>query len=300
MKKRNSIAIGNQSKPPTFAAREYQILLLSLVRAANDLFKKEVAPMINVKSPDKMIADADMKKGVTSEQLAIAFDVMRGRMVDVKAKAFGQLSIYLGGLKGATAQRFWNRAEAGDKSAQEKLLTIPSIAQVAAEEGVTDLLKQFSDANVSLITKLADEHINKLQEVIFDNFIHGKFEGKGGLRGHLQSVHDMSFHRAQLIARDQSNKMVGQMNMVRALRSGSQGYQWNNVGDERVRGRPGGAYEKAKSNHWERQGKYYLWEPIKNPPIAPDGKPFRQPPKGGMPGSEINCRCWADPVYVLD
>jgi hypothetical protein len=298
---KNSFTLGKQASPPAFAAQEYQVLLLSLIRAANDLFRAEVAPLINVKSPSKMIADAGMKPGVTSEQLAMAFDVMRDGMADIKRKAFQQFSIYLGGLKGSTGQRFWQAAiSKSDKSAQGGVLAIPSIAQTAAEEGVTELLKQFSDANVSLITKLSDQHINQLQEVVFDNFIHGKFEGKGGLRAHLQGVYEMSFNRAQLIARDQANKMVGQMNKVRAQKSGSVGYEWNNVGDQRVRGNPNGKYPDAKSNHWDRQGQYFLWEKSANPPIAPDGKPFRQPPKEGPPGSEINCRCWADPVFVFD
>jgi hypothetical protein len=306
---KNSFTLGKQASPPAFAAREYQVLLLSLIRAANDLFREEVAPLINVKSPSKMIADADMKPGVTAEQLALAFDVMRTGMVAAKRKAFKQFGIYLGGLRGATSQRYWDAAltaaltendKAARREAQREVLSIPSIAQTAAEEGVTDLLKQFSDASVSLITKLSDEHINQLQGVIFDNFIDGKFQGKGGLKAHLQNVYEMSANRAKLIARDQSNKMVGQMNMVRAIRSGSVGYQWNNVGDTRVRGNPSGKYPKAKSNHWKRQGQYFLWRKMDDPPIAPDGKPFRQPPEKGNPGDEINCRCWADPVFVFD
>ena len=67
-------------------------------------------------------------------------------------------------------------------------------------------------------------------------------------------------------------------------------------------GNPSGLYPEVEKNskyhgdHWERQGKYYLFEKMASAPKAPDGKAFRQPPPDGSPGMAINCRCYADPV----
>jgi len=40
---------------------------------------------------------------------------------------------------------------------------------------------------------------------------------------------------------------------------GVMGYDWRNVGDERVRGNPVGLYKNAKYDHWHREGKGFKW-----------------------------------------
>ncbi len=50
-------------------------------------------------------------------------------------------------------------------------------------------------------------------------------------------------------------------------------YIWRTVGDEKVRG-----------NHRAREGQSFSWE---------------DPPEGGHPGEDYNCRCWTEPIVPM-
>lgn len=86
-------------------------------------------------------------------------------------------------------------------------------------------------------------------------------------------------NRATLIAVDQTGKLNGQLTENRQKDIGVIGYKWRNVGDERVRGNPVGPYRNAKHDHWNREGKRFLWS---------------DPPTDGHPGIPIRCRCGAE------
>lgn len=86
---------------------------------------------------------------------------------------------------------------------------------------------------------------------------------------------------ARLIARDQVGKLNGRLNQYRQQQIGGSRYVWRTSRDERVRGNPRGLYPHARHNHWEREGKVYSWD---------------NPPAGGHPGQDIQCRCYAELV----
>lgn len=77
--------------------------------------------------------------------------------------------------------------------------------------------------------------------------------------------------RARLIASDQIGKLAANINETRQRESGVRYYRWRTRGDDRVR-----------PEHAARDGKIFAWD---------------SPPAGGHPGSEVNCRCHAEPVY---
>lgn len=74
--------------------------------------------------------------------------------------------------------------------------------------------------------------------------------------------------RAQLIARDQANKLSGKLDELRHREAGVRRYRWETARDERVR-----------STHRANQGKVFRWD--------------RPPRVTGHPRTEINCRCTA-------
>lgn len=76
--------------------------------------------------------------------------------------------------------------------------------------------------------------------------------------------------RARLIARDQIEKLNGQLTERRQRALGVDRYVWRTVGDERVR-----------DEHEARDGQTFAWS---------------DPPSDGHPGEPINCRCWAEPI----
>ena len=78
-------------------------------------------------------------------------------------------------------------------------------------------------------------------------------------------------NRANLIARDQINKLNGQVNAIRQQNVGITHYIWRTADDDRVR-----------PTHNARDDKKFAWD---------------KPPSDGHPGEPINCRCYAEPVF---
>ena len=160
---------------------------------------------------------------------------------------------------------------------------------------INDALNITVSENVSLIRGLSQTYLDKVKTAVL-NFHQ---TGQGNLREALQKINGISKNRAKLVARDQMNKLHGDLVMIKAKAFGSIGYQWHNMQDERVRGNPRGKYPRVPKgkDHWMFEGKYFLWEEMKNPPNAPDGKPFNQPPEDLRPGHAINCRCLSAPLF---
>lgn len=161
-----------------------------------------------------------------------------------------------------------------------------------------DLLSAAVSENVNLIRGLSTQYIDRMQSAIMASR-NGTLEGS--LADVLSEISGITKNRAKLIARDQANKIHGTVTKIRSQTMGSVGYQWRNQRDERVRGNPSGMYPNVSSekNHWIREGQYFLWQSSANPPAAPDGYPFRQPPEDGFPGYAVNCRCFAAPVFTI-
>jgi SPP1 gp7 family putative phage head morphogenesis protein len=148
--------------------------------------------------------------------------------------------------------------------------------------------------NVSLIKSIPEQHFSKIEQLIHENVTKGRTGGS--LIADIKKLNGSTKKKAKLIARDQTAKLVSNLNKERQQQAGVVGYQWRNSQDGRVRGNPSGLYPKSKFDHWKREGQYFLWENTKNPPMDPNGKPFRQPPADGHAGDAILCRCTADPV----
>lgn len=79
-------------------------------------------------------------------------------------------------------------------------------------------------------------------------------------------------NRAKFIARDQAASFSGNLNRIRQQQAGISEYDWLTADDERVR-----------PAHREREGKRFRWS---------------DPPEGGHPGEDFNCRCTA--IAVID
>lgn len=76
--------------------------------------------------------------------------------------------------------------------------------------------------------------------------------------------------RAKLIAHDQAQKILAKINERQQVEAGVTRYKWNHS-----------FLPNPRRHHVERQGNTYSWS---------------RPPRGGHPGTEINCRCTAEPV----
>ena len=94
----------------------------------------------------------------------------------------------------------------------------------------------------------------------------------------------VSATNARRIARDQTNKAIGDLTQVRQEQVGVTEYIWRTAEDERVVGEPGGLYPTGNTrhmNHAERDGRRFRWD---------------SPPPDGHPGQAIQCRCVAQAI----
>lgn len=127
---------------------------------------------------------------------------------------------------------------------------------------------QFRIQNISLVQNAARDYADSVAEIFGDpsNF---------GLR--VEELAQMLFDkggvsesRAELIARDQSLKFLGQVNETRQVAAGVDSYVWSTSNDDRVR-----------DDHAILEGETFAWS---------------SPPGPGHPGEDFQCRCVAVPV----
>lgn len=108
------------------------------------------------------------------------------------------------------------------------------------------------------------------------------------IRAQIQERMGVVQSRAELIARDQTLKVYGQIQEARQTDAGIEEYDWSTSDDERVRGNPSGVYPKSHGNHWKLEGTRQRWD---SPPIVDERTGRRE-----HPGGDFQCRCAAIPV----
>lgn len=143
--------------------------------------------------------------------------------------------------------------------------TIPSLAEH---------LDLFIKENVRLISSLSDDALDQIEGIVSRG-------ARSGARAEAMSEQimqrvDVSESRANLIARDQANKLYGDLTQLRQTETGVTRYTWRTSLDERVR-----------EEHQLLEGTEQSWD---------------DPPPPGHPGQDYQCRCTAEPIIsdVLD
>ena len=137
------------------------------------------------------------------------------------------------------------------------------------EPWLLELLSEFEADNIRLIQSIPAQYLETL---------HGKMVAtirNGGSHRDLVALIRDSYRlpksRARLIARDQTGKLNGQLTRYRQQQIGVEEYVWRGVLDSRER-----------EHHVEREGEKFRWS---------------EPPEGGHPGMDFQCRCYAEAVF---
>lgn len=133
-------------------------------------------------------------------------------------------------------------------------------------EGITT---SFITNNVQLIRTVESRYFNDLNQTLYDGFADGlRWEE---IADNIEERFGVAETNAERIARDQINKLNGQLTEERQTEVGVTQYVWRTSLDDRVR-----------PEHEAHEGQTYEWE---------------DPPAGtGHPGESILCRCWAEPI----
>lgn len=153
-----------------------------------------------------------------------------------------------------------------------------------AEPWLPEALQMFTLNNVNLIKSSNEKFLNDVEETVFRGMQNGTRHEQiakqilGQNRDELGKVTRFrsAKTRANLIGRDQVNKLNGTLNHLRQQSAGFKNYFWRDVGDGRVRARHV-IFGTPGSNR-------YSWE-------------VGAGSAGVHPGEEIACRCWAEPDF---
>ncbi len=146
------------------------------------------------------------------------------------------------------------------------------------EPWLKDDLKSWSRETANLITTLEDDAVKQVA-LWTDRGIRQGWRWED-IATNIEAKFEVSRNRARFIARDQTAKLNGELTQKRQTATGVTHYFWRDSRDERVRGNPGGKYPNARPSHWDRNGQRFAWA---------------DPPEGGPPGRDYNCRCTAEP-----
>lgn len=155
-----------------------------------------------------------------------------------------------------------NNQNPGLRSAQSPL---PNSART--DLTLAGVISAWEQNNLTLIQSIPTTILDQLRFQFAKAFAAGTT-----LRQLIEIIEDRSSVgeiRAALIARDQIGSLNGQLSEIRQKAAGIDSYVWRTMQDERVR-----------QTHRVRDYKTYKWSD-----------------PGIRPGSEINCRCVASPVF---
>ena len=164
--------------------------------------------------------------------------------------------------------RQWLMAVSGSLTASKEA-AISAVRLLLHEPWLLELLGEFEADNIRLIQSIPAQYLETL---------HGKMVAtirNGGSHRDLVTLIRDSYRlpksRARLIARDQTGKLNGQLTRYRQQQIGVEEYVWRGVLDSRER-----------EHHIEREGGKFRWS---------------EPPEGGHPGMDFQCRCYAEAVF---
>ena len=129
-------------------------------------------------------------------------------------------------------------------------------------------MQGFAKQNVTLIKSLEQTVLKDVETIVYRGWRQGLRDEE--VSKEIRQKLKVSKSRADLIARDQINKLNGQLSRVRQQELGLLRYRWRTARDERVR-----------ATHAAREGRVFSWD---------------SPPADGHPGEPINCRCYAEPI----
>ena len=145
-----------------------------------------------------------------------------------------------------------------------------SVNPIIQETYLETQLKIFQNRNTDLITKLGIDQKERVRQILYSNLSQGN--GIEKIQQELINSEGIGDNKARSIARDQTNKFNGQLSQLRQEELGITSYVRITAQDEKVR-----------HTHKVLDGQVFTWE---------------KPPKVGHPGSEINCRCIAQPIIT--
>jgi SPP1 gp7 family putative phage head morphogenesis protein len=250
--------------PPKNLEREYERQLVGILQSLNSLIESRVISQLPRWSKQfEQNRPANIKNDDSSDDIIAA-------MGDVKVALYRQYTPQeVERLARKVGMSVSDYNEYLLKNGMQKVLGFDVFF---AQPYLKTELTMFSNLNASLITEMTDTAISRVQKDVMLGFSQGvrHEEIAKTISDYIDPLNGTIRSRARLIARDQVNKLNGQLTELRQSELGITRYVWRTVNDERVR-----------ESHAALDGKIFSWS---------------EPPAEGNPGEPIQCRCYAEPV----
>lgn len=248
--KRRAVAtrVANQLRP---IEKKYVGVLGSVARAYAKAYASTIEPHLAALAGEKH--DAAGPKNLANDLNILGVRVQ----LAIQAVVGGHFDRMAGGVSKATA-------------AESSLYGInPALSGQSVKRDIA----RARDANIKLVEDAHRAYAQQVRELVGDPQNLGMRVEE--LRAKILERGNVSVSRAELIARDQTLKLHGQITATRQTRAGVQSYTWSTSRDERVR-----------DEHAALEGQTFSWN---------------SPPEPGHPGEDFQCRCVAIPnVEELD
>lgn len=152
---------------------------------------------------------------------------------------------------------------------QKVFRSVLAVDVFLAEPWLADEMAFFVKNNVQLITSLSEQYFNQIEQITFQGVRSG--QRHEDIAKEIRTRYGVTRNRAKLIGRDQVNKFNGQLTKLRQQEAGVKKYNWITAGDSRVR----------KKHTAKAESSLHSWN------------------KGIIPGEEIQCRCFAEPIITV-
>lgn len=251
------VALIKQKRPRMRAMLPRQEERLTTVKLYQAALRKMLQGVINETrtailpsyAPEKLVRDADSSTFTRLRQLTAALSATAQQTVE--------------GILGLEASRHTETFKANVRR-----VAGVDISAVVSQEDLGEYLRQAAARNTSLITSLGDDVLKRVEQTVLTASINGA--SVKSLRAQLVEQFGIVGRRADIIARDQTAKMVSDLNRIRQEQAGITTYSWATSQDERVR-----------PLHRSLDGKVYEW----GKPTGAEG--------GAPPGQPVLCRCTA-------
>lgn len=242
---------------PTSLERELAALLKERARVLKLVVSEVLAPRLNsILSSDNM---EKPKLDALTDDLSVALNSIKIEF----ARRYEPTKLKQ--LLGMIAQKIGFQNAGQQNKVLKSVLGLDVFRQ---EPWLTPQISNFVEQNVALITSVDEQYFGKIQESVFRGARTGA--STKSIAEEIVESSGVSESRAAFIARDQVQKFNGQLTMLRQTQLGVSRYRWRTALDERVR-----------PEHSSREGEIFDWD---------------NPPDGGAPGEDYNCRCYAEPI----
>ena len=207
----------------------------------------------------------------TFQRLRMVFRLIRGEL----EQAFGMFGLRkkieeLAGLGHKLTIQEW-------KKTIRKTFGIDLLEDYYSGDAYQVLLKQWVSENVELICTVPNASLDKMRELVCDNYMEGKTAMD--IIKEMQKQYGIDKRHAMLIARDQTAKLNAAITQHQQQEAGIESYTWSTSWDDRVR-----------DSHRKLDGKPFRWD---DPPETEKGRKCH-------PGQDYQCRCCAIPITDID